>query len=99
MPYLLYFPGHTRWGWKKALNADALLDILGFSDRLPCEGKGKPPPACAHRIPTWLSIPSCCTHPAYFPFGCREKALQVCDRFVPVEGRGLWIRKGITFGR
>ncbi|MCS6789938.1 MAG: hypothetical protein NZ580_03030 [Bacteroidia bacterium] len=102
MPYMIYFPGHTRWGWEKLLKeADAILDVLGMinNKRICYEGRDWNLPRCGG----WRIFDSlrqrCATKTAYvpnrelFPFPNTAIANQVCSLFTPSPVPGLWVRK------
>lgn len=94
MPYLLYFVGHTRWGWEAMLRSEGwVVHFFGLPPEMFCEVRSRPLPSCERGLGRWLHIGanSCCKNRLYFPFPNATVQKQVCAKFLPFLEAGMWL--------
>ncbi len=92
LPYEIYFPGHTRWGWHLVKDAAAIVEVVAFDDTMACKGQ-KPPLSCTEGLGRIVPVPhSCCTPGHPYPFPDDAVRRFVCENFRPTTWVGFWVR-------
>lgn len=94
MPYQIYFPGHTRWGWHLVQDAAAIVEVVAFDDTLVCASRKASPLTCIIGIGGKLDVAySCCRQPGLFPFPDTSIQRYVCGQFYSTAWGGFWLRR------